>query len=305
MSLGELALTESRTLREQHMSRTEVLDRVKSLTMLPGDTHVTVEMAATFYEVSVDAVESHIRRDRDELAGDGLEVLTGGRLSAFKTESGFRSRAASLTLIPRRALLRLGMLLRDSKVAREVRTHLLNIEAAPASRYDELDINDPNMVLILAQAAHKSAALAIEERNGRLAAEAQVAELEPKAAALDAIEAGEGMTTRVYRKTYFPDIPEGEFFAHLYRRGFLINQRGTGTWDERRQCYRDGSQHGHPGAVGNAYFYLHSQLDRYEIRRYHARVRPGQPEIKLRDLLIRQGLTPKLITDADLERTAR
>lgn len=113
------------------------------------------------------------------------------------------------------------------------------------------------------------------------------------------------MNLKVYRKTYFPDVPEKEFFAHLYRRQFLINQRGSGMWDDRNQRYRDGSQHGHPGAVANPFLYLHSQLDRFDVRRYHARVRPGQPEVKLRDLLIRQGLTPKLITDADLERNAQ
>ncbi len=302
MTSSEVILTESRTLREQHADRVEVLVKVKALTTLPGDTHVTVEMAASFYEVPADAIEWHIRRDRDELAGDGLEVLTGPRLSAFKAESGYRSRAGSLTLITRRALLRLGMLLRDSDVAKQVRTHLLDVEQKPTG-FGELDINDPSMVMVLAQAAQRSAALAIEERNGRLAAEAQVAELEPKAATLDAIEAGEGLTLKAYRKSYFPDVPEKDFFNHLYRRRFLINQIGTGTWDARRQRYRDGAQHGHPGAVGNDYLYLHSQLDRYDVRRYHARVRPGQPEIKLRDLLIRQGLTPKLITDADLERT--
>jgi hypothetical protein len=128
MTSSELALTESRTLREQHVDRTEVLDKVKAVSTLPGDTHVTVDMAATFYEVPADAIESQIRRDRDELAADGLEVLTGSRLSAFKTESGYRSRAASLTLIPRRALLRLGMLLRDSEIAKAVRTQLLDGE---------------------------------------------------------------------------------------------------------------------------------------------------------------------------------
>jgi hypothetical protein len=281
--------------------------------MLPGDTHMSIDLVATYYEVAPDAIEWHIRNDREELEADGLEVLVGERLSAFKAESGYRSRAGSLTVMPRRAILRMGMLLRDSVTAQAVRTELLDIEAEAhgVSIFSGLDINDPSMVMLLAQAAQKSAALAIEERNGRIAAEAlaveqahTIAEIAPKAATLDAIEAGEGMTTRAYRKTYFPDISEREFFTHLYRRGYLINQAGTGAWDERNKRYRDGSQHGHPGAAGNPYFYLHSQLDRYDVRRYHARVRPGQPEIKLRDLLIRQGLTPKLITDADLERNA-
>lgn len=154
-------------------------------------------------------------------------------------------------------------------------------------------------LLVIAEADRADAAEALAEQRAD-----QLAEAAPRVATLDAIEAGEGMTTRAYRKTYFPDITEREFFAHLYHRGYLINQAGSGSWDDRNKRYRDGSQHGHPGAVGNPYFYLHSQLDRFDVRRYHARVRPGEPEIKLRDPLIRQGLTPKLITDADLERNA-
>lgn len=145
-----------------------------------------------------------------------------------------------------------------------------------------------------AQRAEAAEAVAAEQAD-RLAIAA------PKAAVLDAIEAGTGMTLKSYRKSYFPDIPEREFFTHLYRRGFLIDQRGTGAWDARRQRYYDGPQHGHPAALANPYLYLHSVLDRFDVRRFHARVRPGQPEVKLRDLLVRQGLTPKLITDADLE----
>lgn len=123
-----LALVESRSVRDQHISRVDVLDKVKALTMLPGDTHLSVEMAATYYEVHADAIEKHIRTDREELESDGLEKLVGARLSAFKAESGYRSRAGSLTIIPRRALLRLGMLLRDSTVAIAVRDYLLDAE---------------------------------------------------------------------------------------------------------------------------------------------------------------------------------
>jgi hypothetical protein len=39
-----------------------------------------------------------------------------------------QSRARALTIIPRRAIFRIGMLLRDSEVAKKVRTYLLNVE---------------------------------------------------------------------------------------------------------------------------------------------------------------------------------
>lgn len=313
MTSTDLALIESRALRDQCIARTEVLDKVKALGLLPDGTHATTEIVAAYYEVDAETIKKLVQRNRGELAENGHRVLRGSDLRAFKSEVAegrgvpLPSNVNSLALFTRKAILNVGQLLTGSEVARRVRSYLLDAEegsrtASERTDFASLDINDPNMVLILAQAAQKSAALAIEERKGRLAAEAQVAEMEPKAKTLDAIEAGEGMTLRSYRKSYFPDIPEREFFAHLYRRKFLIDQRGTGPWDERRQCYRDGSQHGHPGAIANQYLYLHSQLDRFDVRRHHARVRPGEPEVKLRDLLIRQGLAPKLITDVDLER---
>jgi hypothetical protein len=122
------ALLESKTLRESLIDRTEVLDRVKKLTMLPDDLHVTVEMAASYYEVGREAIKSVIKDHRDELENDGMKVLSGDELRSFKDLTNVGSQARSLTIIPRRALLRIGMLLRDSAVARQVREYLLNVE---------------------------------------------------------------------------------------------------------------------------------------------------------------------------------
>lgn len=132
------ALTESKTLRESVINRTGVLDKVKKLMLLPDDMHVTVEMAATYYEVSPKTVESSVYDNREELESDGLQILTGSSLSSFKKESQIKSRAASLTIIPRRAILRLGMLLRDSKVAQAVRAMLLdNAMGTPQPTYED------------------------------------------------------------------------------------------------------------------------------------------------------------------------
>ncbi|MEV2909174.1 hypothetical protein ABNF65_11120 [Paenibacillus larvae] len=138
--INSSALIESKTLRESVIDRTEVLDKVKKLSMLPDDLHISAEMAANYYEVHEDAIEKVIRSNREELEADGLRVLKGERLSAFKAESGIKSRAASFTIIPRRAVLRIGMLLRDSRVARSVRDHLLNVEAEHKASYEDLGL---------------------------------------------------------------------------------------------------------------------------------------------------------------------
>lgn len=126
--MNELALLESRTLRAEHIGRSDVLDKVKLLRKLPDDLHVTTEMVAEYYEVSFKTIESLAFDNRPELDDNEYRVISGDELASFKKVSGIRSRARSLALFTRRTVLNVGMLLRDSEVAREVRTYLLNVE---------------------------------------------------------------------------------------------------------------------------------------------------------------------------------
>lgn len=130
---NELVLTESRTMRAQTIERTEALDKVKALSMLPGNLHVTTEMAAAYYEVGIDTIKSVILRNREELASNGMKVLRGAELRAFKAETEVHGGPLfvgvnSLRLFTRRALLNVGQILTESDVARRVRHYLLNAE---------------------------------------------------------------------------------------------------------------------------------------------------------------------------------
>ncbi|WP_405459768.1 hypothetical protein OG786_21085 [Streptomyces sp. NBC_00101] len=130
---NELVLTESRTMRAQTIERTDALDKVKALAMLPDNLHVTTEMAATYFEVDAQAIHSLVRRNRDELEQNGMATLQGAELRAFKTETGGQgdhlfNGVRTLRVFTRRALLNVGQLLTDSEVARQVREYLLNIE---------------------------------------------------------------------------------------------------------------------------------------------------------------------------------
>ncbi|MFI0964292.1 restriction endonuclease [Streptomyces sp. NPDC021080] len=126
--INESALLESRTLRESALERTEVLDRVKALTLLPDGMHVTTAMVAAYFEVGLEAVKSLAKDHRAELETNGYRLLTGDELRSFKNLSGIQSRTRSLALFSRRAVLNVAMLLRDSEVARQVRTYLLDME---------------------------------------------------------------------------------------------------------------------------------------------------------------------------------
>lgn len=132
---NELVLTESRTMRAQTIGRTDALDKVKALAMLPDNLHVTTEMAAAYYEVDTQAMHSLVRRNRDELEQNGMRTIQGAELRAFKAETGGQgdhlfNGARSLRLFTRRALLNVGQLLTESEVACRVREHLLNVEQA-------------------------------------------------------------------------------------------------------------------------------------------------------------------------------
>ncbi|MFG2195633.1 hypothetical protein [Streptomyces sp. NPDC048639] len=147
----ESALIESRALRDSLTERTDVLDKVKVLAMLPDGLHVTTRMVATYFEVSEEAVKSVARRHRQELDGHGMSTLRGSDLRFFErvnlhlSKESYPQGRAHLTVFSRRAVLNVAMLLRDSEVARRVRTYLLDVEEAsrtcggPPAEYVSLD----------------------------------------------------------------------------------------------------------------------------------------------------------------------
>lgn len=162
----ELLLTETKQkeLREQYIDRVDVLEKVKSLIMLPDIELMTVAQVADFYEVELDTIKRVYQRSKTEIDEDGVVNLTSKLLKEqvvpldiinrtkayaeveFKDGTKIILPNRGLKGFPKRAVLRIGMLLRDSKVAKEVRTQLLNtFEEAPAEAKtvninEELDI---------------------------------------------------------------------------------------------------------------------------------------------------------------------
>jgi hypothetical protein len=129
---NELVLIESRTMRDQHVYRDSVLEKVKGVAFLTDSFEVTIQMAATYYEVPFETIKSVIKRQRDEFNEYGeINILKGKALKEFKGQVQLEPElktAPSLTLINRRGLLRLGMLLTESEVAKSIRNYLLNVE---------------------------------------------------------------------------------------------------------------------------------------------------------------------------------
>ncbi|MFD7068417.1 hypothetical protein ACFV97_14460 [Streptomyces sp. NPDC059913] len=145
----EVALLESRALRVEQMGRVDVLDKVKSLVMLPDGIHVRTEDVARYFEVSTEAVKKVTQRHRDEVVKNGLILMRGDELRKFHRDmlslwsgqgaESYPQAATQLTLYTRRTVLNIAMLLRDSDIARCVRTYLLDAERDLRAGYAALE----------------------------------------------------------------------------------------------------------------------------------------------------------------------
>lgn len=135
----ETILTESKTMREEYVKTEyfDVLDKIKAIPYMTKDMVVSIEQVATYYEVSYNSIKTVILRNREELEQDGITTIKGEELREFKnnltlvhgeSQSFVEKRTASLVLLTKRAMLRIGMLLTGSMIAKQVRNHLLNCE---------------------------------------------------------------------------------------------------------------------------------------------------------------------------------
>jgi phage antirepressor YoqD-like protein len=140
---------------------------VKGLLLLPSMEMATTKQVAEFYEVDAKAIRKIIQRHKDELVADGLIRMKGkeiiekintrdnkSHLSITRKHGGFLLNEETVisysgdNLFPKRAILRVGMLLRDSVVAKEIRTQLLNIEEKAPEAIKVSDINEEDKLAL-------------------------------------------------------------------------------------------------------------------------------------------------------------
>lgn len=160
-------LVKDKRLRESVINRTEVLDRVKQLILLPNTEYATTRMVAEYYEVTTDVIGMIVMANNDEVISDGYSTISGKELVSkinleTKTETkrghylvdGIKIPYSKQGVFTRRAILRVGMLLRDSEVAKEVRTYLLNVEHDTQEKMPEIidditeEINEEQKLLM-------------------------------------------------------------------------------------------------------------------------------------------------------------
>lgn len=163
-------------MRDQMISRIEVLDKVKNLFLISYNDMATVSQVADYYEVSSNALRQCIMRNRDEVEEDGIALMNSGEFKqlyhitpkettrgrmVFEDAIGseFMLSPGKTMFLSKRAILRIGMLLRDSIIAREVRTQLLNGHEKTSDEQKSLDLDEEKML-----ACRISLADTVEER---------------------------------------------------------------------------------------------------------------------------------------------
>ncbi len=157
--LSDEMLLESKSVRENqlknisHDCSSEILNKVKSLmfALWEGTGIATTEQIKDFYEVSVDTIHASLKRHKDELTSDGVKVIRGSALRDVSDIVSVSQRTPKLTVWTPRAALRVGMLLRDSSVAKAVRTALLDlvekVVPAQAIELERLRLENENLHL--------------------------------------------------------------------------------------------------------------------------------------------------------------
>lgn len=129
-------IIEDLQLRNELVTKTDVLDKVKILTLIPHHMFVGTAQVANYYEVNLEAIKSIIKRHKEELERDGLYVYRDNTLKILKDENitndngepYITKRCKAYTAIPKKAILRIGMLLTNSPIAEKVRDYLVAVE---------------------------------------------------------------------------------------------------------------------------------------------------------------------------------
>ncbi|WP_336761545.1 hypothetical protein [Paenibacillus sp. USHLN196] len=133
LKLQPESFIENKGIRNEYINKTEVLDKVKNIIVLPDKVHIESKEVANYYDVDVSTIRQVRNRHKEELDQDGVVTMAGIEFKDYKQNIALHgvtlSAKSNITLFTRKAMLRIGMLLKDSEVAVKVRDYLLKVEA--------------------------------------------------------------------------------------------------------------------------------------------------------------------------------
>jgi hypothetical protein len=166
----ESILIESKSARDRELENLspqiakEILNKVKALYFALWQQNITAvtEQVADFYEVNEANLRKLLKNHREEFDLDGLKAIRGNVLKDARNLWSLPSKTSQVTLWTPRAVLRAGMLMRDSEVAKAVRTSLLNaVEKVIPAQAQELERLKLELELIRAKQRYQDTAQAI------------------------------------------------------------------------------------------------------------------------------------------------
>lgn len=227
--MTDLTAPNARAERDSLATRTEVLDKVKVLSLLPDDMHATTEQVATYFEVDRETILTIVKRNRAEIDEDGYRIVTRSAFEETFKMNVSSKQAARVALFPRRAILRIAMLLRDSEVARQVRSHLLDVEQDARSAAAP-DPSTPLGVLAMAEQFAATARQLVIESEARQQLAAKVEHDAPLVAKAEAHSASK---TTVSRQDFAREVQtwgkktHGIWILQKHIMGFLAHKGVT------------------------------------------------------------------------------
>lgn len=168
-----------RAVRDRCAGHYEVLEKVKDLLLLPGTELMSVNQVADYYEVTPEYIKAVYGSNRNEINSDGTTIISrdyytdnGSKINitsvdrkqtsvtyTFEDGQSVTINNRGLKAFSKRAVLRIGMLLQQSEVAREVRTQLLNIEEKTSDDVKTEDINEEQRLMLNVGMAYASGSI--------------------------------------------------------------------------------------------------------------------------------------------------
>ena len=157
--------------RNRMLNNDFVMTKVKNIMTLSHLNYCNVKMVAEYFEVPEDTINTVIKRNRDELLQNGMKILSGSdiknminsvyeymeplvefemnttkitNMKGYFIYNNQRFANNSNTLLNKRSILNIAMLLRDSIIAQRIRKELLDIEENQNNKNVEQEQHDYN-----------------------------------------------------------------------------------------------------------------------------------------------------------------
>lgn len=155
-------ILEKEELRQDILNNNKSLDimnKYKTITTINNMEYETLDRVAEYFEVDYDCIRKMIKRHKEELIKNGLLILSPKDTRSFLPDilsvktfrGGFEVDNRKFNnrhnyLVNKRCFLNIAMLLRDSKVAQEIRGKMLDIILNGNSNNETLTVNNTELL---------------------------------------------------------------------------------------------------------------------------------------------------------------